>query len=84
MGLDHAPPPADAHRPEASRKFHHGYPERVAEAMVELAIHSRRSERIGAAHALTAPYWMAPDWTGKLMAGLGVIALARSHSRRIA
>jgi len=50
----------------------------VAEAMVELAIHSRRSEHIGAAHALTVRYWMAPDWTGKLMAGLGVIVLARS------
>jgi hypothetical protein len=31
----------------------------VAEAMVELAIHSRRSEHIGAAHALTVRYWMA-------------------------
>jgi NAD(P)-dependent dehydrogenase (short-subunit alcohol dehydrogenase family) len=47
------------------------YPERVAEVMVELAVHPRRSVRIGAAHALAAPYWIAPDWTGKLVAGLG-------------
>jgi hypothetical protein len=47
------------------------YPERVAEVMVELAVHPHRSVRIGAAHALAAPYWMAPDWTGKLIAALG-------------
>jgi NADP-dependent 3-hydroxy acid dehydrogenase YdfG len=54
------------------------YPEQVAEVMVELAVHPRRSVRIGAAHALAVPYWMAPDWTGKLVASLGERFFLRS------
>jgi NAD(P)-dependent dehydrogenase (short-subunit alcohol dehydrogenase family) len=54
------------------------YPERVAEVMVELAVRPRRSVRIGAAHALTVPYSIAPDWTGRRVARMGERFFLRS------
>ena len=53
-------------------------PERVAEVMVELAFRPRRSVRIGALHALAAPYSVAPDWTGRRVARLGERYFLRS------
>jgi hypothetical protein len=68
--------PTDVHSPNYTGRAQRPvppvvYPERVAEVMVEQAVYPRRSVRIGAARALDAPYWMAPDWTGKLVAALG-------------
>jgi NAD(P)-dependent dehydrogenase (short-subunit alcohol dehydrogenase family) len=46
-------------------------PERVAEAIVSLAAHPRRSRRVGALHAISAAYAPAPDTAGRLAARLG-------------
>jgi NAD(P)-dependent dehydrogenase (short-subunit alcohol dehydrogenase family) len=53
-------------------------PERVAEKIVGLALRPRRSVRVGALHASTAPYKLAPDPTGRLAARLGGRFLFRS------
>src|SRR5205085_210225 len=46
-------------------------PERVAEAIVGLTRRPRRARRVGALHALSAPYALAPGTTGRLAARLG-------------
>jgi short-subunit dehydrogenase len=46
-------------------------PERVAERIVGLALRPRRSVRVGALHASSVPYVLAPDPTGRLVARLG-------------
>jgi len=46
--------------------------------MVELAFRPRRSVRIGALHALAAPYSVAPDWTVKRVARMGERYLLQS------
>ena len=46
-------------------------PERVAEAIVELTRRPRRARRVGTLHALSAPYALAPETTGRLAARLG-------------
>jgi NAD(P)-dependent dehydrogenase (short-subunit alcohol dehydrogenase family) len=46
-------------------------PERVAEAIVGLARRPRRARRVGALHAVSAPYALAPEMTGRLAARLG-------------
>jgi NAD(P)-dependent dehydrogenase (short-subunit alcohol dehydrogenase family) len=53
-------------------------PERVAEQIVGLALRPRRSVRVGALHASTVPYTLAPDPTGRLSARLGGRFLFRS------
>jgi hypothetical protein len=53
-------------------------PERVAEQIVGLALRPRRSVRVGALHASTVPYALAPDPTGRLAARLGGRFLFRS------
>ncbi len=42
-------------------------PERVAEAIVTLALRPRRTLHIGVHHALATPYALAPEVTGRLM-----------------
>jgi hypothetical protein len=46
-------------------------PERVAKAIVGLASRPRRARRVGALHAVSLPYAVAPDATGRLTARLG-------------
>lgn len=46
-------------------------PERVAAAIVSLAEHPRRSRRVGALHARSAAYALAPDLAGRFAAKLG-------------
>src|SRR5829696_4081057 len=53
-------------------------PERVAERIVGLAQSPRRSVRVGALHASTVPYALAPDSTGRLVGRLGRHFLFRS------
>src|ERR671917_2585193 len=53
-------------------------PERVAERIIGLALRPRRSVRVGALHASAVPYALAPDPTGRLVAGLGQRFLFRS------
>jgi NAD(P)-dependent dehydrogenase (short-subunit alcohol dehydrogenase family) len=53
-------------------------PERVAEQIVDLALRPRRSVRVGALHASSVPYALAPDPTGRLAARLGGRFLFRS------
>jgi len=42
-------------------------PERLAEAMVSLALRPRRALYVGMHHALAAPYALAPEATGRIM-----------------
>ncbi|MXQ12387.1 SDR family oxidoreductase [Microvirga makkahensis] len=42
-------------------------PERLAEAMVRLALRPRRALHVGIHHALAAPYAFAPEETGRIM-----------------
>jgi short-subunit dehydrogenase len=42
-------------------------PERLAEAMVSLALRPRRALHVGLHHALAAPYALAPELTGRVM-----------------
>ncbi|WP_207482267.1 SDR family NAD(P)-dependent oxidoreductase [Arenibaculum pallidiluteum] len=56
-------------------------PERVAELVVRLAIHPRRTLHVGAHHALAVPYRMAPDATGRMLARLGGLFYMRSGRR---
>jgi hypothetical protein len=46
-------------------------PERVAAAIVGLADRPRRARRVGALHALSVPYALAPGPVGRLAARLG-------------
>jgi NAD(P)-dependent dehydrogenase (short-subunit alcohol dehydrogenase family) len=46
-------------------------PERVAGAIVKLSLRPRRARRVGALHALSGPYALAPATTGRIAAGLG-------------
>ena len=45
-------------------------PERVAEAVVALALRPRRALYIGAHHTLAAPYALAPEVTGRIMGSM--------------
>jgi hypothetical protein len=45
-------------------------PERVAERIVRLALRPHRSARVGASNAVTVPFGLAPDATGRLMGRL--------------
>ena len=53
-------------------------PERVAEAVVGLALRPRRAVHLGAQHAWALPYALAPDAAGRLTARLGGRFLLRS------
>src|SRR3712207_116768 len=53
-------------------------PKRVAEQIVGLALRPRRSVRVGALHASSVPYALAPELTGRLAARLGGRFLFRS------
>jgi NADP-dependent 3-hydroxy acid dehydrogenase YdfG len=46
-------------------------PERVADAIVGLAVRPRRARRVGTLHAVSAAYAVAPETTGRLTARLG-------------
>jgi NAD(P)-dependent dehydrogenase (short-subunit alcohol dehydrogenase family) len=46
-------------------------PERVAERIVGLAVRPRRAVRVGAGNLLSAPFALAPEVTGRLLARLG-------------
>ncbi len=53
-------------------------PERVAEQIVGLALRPRRAVRVGALHAFTVPYALAPDRVGRLVGRLGGRFLLRT------
>jgi NADP-dependent 3-hydroxy acid dehydrogenase YdfG len=53
-------------------------PERVAERIVGLAVRPRRAVRVGSTNLLSAPFALAPDTVGRLLARLGRRYLLRS------
>jgi short-subunit dehydrogenase len=53
-------------------------PERLAEAMVSLALRPRRALHVGMHHALAAPYALAPEATGRLMGRMACRLLLES------
>ena len=54
-------------------------PERVAEEIVGLALRPRRSVRVGASNAaLSVPFALAPDMSGRLVGGLAERFLFRT------
>ncbi len=57
-------------------------PERVAEAVLDVAERPRRAVHLGAAHLAVPAFWMAPELAGRLSAALAGRALFRGPPER--